>query len=138
MSYLAKLAVDSDGGPNIDHDPYWQAETSLKLNGKSINAQKVPYTVIPIGISNMIPPIVLGSKVICTNTKNGKVVEGVVADLGPRTKVGEASCEMARRLGLSGNSNHGGTSDHIIHYEIYVGVPAVVDGVCYQLQPLHG
>ena len=136
ISYIAKAAIDSDGDPlNRHHDPCWQPDTSLHFHGKPINAEEVPYCVVPPAIIQGVRPVVLGSKVVMTNLHTGAVVWGVVADVGPRRKLGEISCEAARRLGLDGNPNHGGTDECIIRYEIWAGEPAVVDGITYALQP---
>jgi hypothetical protein len=136
IRFTADADIDSDGGPNVDNDPCWQPETTLKFNGKSINAQKVPFAVIPIGILNKVGPIGLGCKVIVTDTRNGRWAFGVLADLGPTRKVGEISPEMARRIGINPNSVRGGEDEKVIRYEIFIGVPAVVDGITYKLQPL--
>jgi hypothetical protein len=69
-----------------------------------------------------------------TNIVTRDWCDAVVGDIGPRSKTGEISPECARRIGLSPNANHGGTSEKIIVYSIEVGEPAVVDGVTYNLQ----
>jgi hypothetical protein len=68
------------------------------------------------------------------NLRNGKSVDTVVGDIGPRTKTGEASPAAAVAIGIDGNANHGGTDDRIIEYVIYVNQPAVVNGVTYTLK----
>ena len=137
VRFIANADIDSDGGPNIDHDPCWQPDTTLRHAGASINAQQVPYVVIPIGILNMVGPIGLGCLVTCTHILTGKAGSGVLADLGPRSKVGEISPAMARLLGIDPNSRTGGESRNVIRYELHIGVPAVIDGVTYALQKLH-
>ena len=138
IRFLADADIDSDGGPNVDHDPYWQPDTTLHLRGKPINSQVVPYAVIPIGILNKVRPIGLGCQVRVTNRSNGKSCDAVLADLGPTRKIGEISAECARRLGVNPNSVRGGTEKRIIFYEVYLGIPAIVVGISYKLQPLHG
>lgn len=134
IAYISRLAIDSDGGPNVDKDPYWQRDTSLRIKGKSVNAQTVPYIVVPPIICTKTKGTVLGSMAYVTNLNTGKVIEAVVADIGPKDKIGEGSSELARRLGLDGNSNHGGTSAMVIGFEIMVGVNARIDGLIYDLQ----
>jgi len=136
IRFIADADIDSDGGPNIDHDPCWQPQTTLQFRGKSIDAQQVPYAVIPLGILNKVRPIGLGCHVICTHILTGKTAAGVLADLGPTRKVGEISPAMARLLGVDPNSRTGGEERNVIHYEIHLGVPALVNGVTYDLQPL--
>lgn len=135
LRYVAKAAIDSDGSDNRHRDPCWQRDTSLNHEGKPIDAESVPYIVVPPSIIAGVPDVVLGCRAIVTNTENNRTCESVVADVGPRKKLGELSCEAARRLGLSGNPNNGGTSERIILYEIFPGVPAKVDGVTYKLKP---
>ena len=128
-------AIDSDGSDNRHGDPCWQRDTTLRRNGRSIDAESVPYVVVPPLIVRGTRGVVMGCKAIVRNTETGQTCEAVVADGGPRLKIGEISCECARRIGLSGNPNHGGTSRHIVHYQIFPGVFAIVDGVEYRLQP---
>lgn len=133
--WTAKMAVDCDGMPvNKYRDQYWQAQTSLTFEGKPINADKVPYIVVPPLIRNGVIPIVMGCQAAVINMMLGLSTPAVVADQGPSEKVGEASCECAERVGLDRNPNNGGTDEHIIRYMIWPGVAAIVDGIEYELQ----
>lgn len=132
--FTTKAHIDSDGSDNRHRDPCWQAETSLKRQGQSIDAECVPYIALPPAIIQAVPGIVLGCRVRLRNITTKESCDAVVADVGPRRKLGEISCEAARRIGLDGNPNHGGTDARIISYEIWPGVPAVVDGETYKLQ----
>lgn len=135
VQYTAKAAIDCDGSDNRHNDKYWQADTSLHYNGKPIDAELVPYVVVPPLIIKGVKEIVLGSQATVTNTKTNQSTRAVVADVGPKRKIGEISCECARRIGLSGNPNYGGTEDKVIRYEIAVGVPAIINGIKYSLKP---
>jgi hypothetical protein len=135
LEFVEDACIDIDGHADSHGDPYWQRETSLKLNGHSIDAQVVPYIVLPPGVILAVKDVVLGCRAKVTNTKTGQSTEAVVADVGPRKKLGEISCECARRVGLSGNPNNGGTSEKILKYNVWPGRPAFVDGVKYALQP---
>lgn len=134
IEYIAKAAIDCDGSDNRHHDPCWQADTSLHHHGQPIDAESVPYVVVPPLVIKSVRGIVLGCAARATHILTGKTTKAVVADVGPRRKLGEMSCECARRLGLDGNPNHGGTDRHVIRYEIFPGTPAVVDGVTYSLK----
>ena len=138
IEFTADADIDSDGGPNVDADPCWNADTSYHHQGRPLNAQRVPYVVIPIGILDRVKPIGLGCAVTVTHTLTGRAARGVLGDLGPTAKDGEISPAMARLLGIDPNSRTGGEARRCIRYEIHVGQPAVVDGVTYPLQPLHG
>ena len=135
ISYRGKAAIDDDGSMNIWHDPCWQPETSLKQDGKDIDAEKVPYIAVPPAILHGCKGIVLGCLCMVINTLKSSTCLGVTAEIGPHEKLGEMSPEMARRLGLNPSATSGGTAAHIIKYVLWPGKPAVVDGITYQLQP---
>lgn len=135
VDWTAAARIDCDGSDNRHGDPCWQADTSLHYQGKAIDAESVPYVVVPPLIRDGVKGIVLGCNAVIENIETGDIVDAVCADIGPRRKIGELSCEAARRLGLSGNPNHGGTEEKIIRYRIFPGIPAVVDGITYTLQP---
>lgn len=125
VTFIAKAAVDNDGsGGNPEHDPDFQNETSLKNNGKSLNAETENFVVVPPAIIRGTRGKVLGSLVICHNQFNGLKARGVVGDIGPHAKLGEVSVAMAKALGLSGSPLSGGTDDKVIEYTIYVGKAA--------------
>lgn len=132
VMFIADADIDCDGtGGNPHHDPYFQPDTRLHNHGKALCAEKDLYVVVPPVIITKTKGVVMGCKAICYNQKTGLKVAGVVGDSGPRSKVGEVSVAMAEALGLNGNPNTGGTSEHIIQYTLYPGVAA--EG--YSLQP---
>lgn len=99
---------------------------------KWVDAETVPYVVVPPLIIRGVRGIVLGCKALVTY--KGKCVQGVVADIGPRTKCGEVSIAMARELGIPSSPRTGGIDTPDVEYEIYPGVPAVVNGEAFELQ----
>lgn len=134
--FIADADIDCDGsGGNPDHDPYFQPETTLRFQGRSLNAYKERFIVVPPVVARRTRGIVLGCHAIVTNLLTRKIVTAVVGDIGPTRKIGELSVACAIALGLDGNPNHGGTDEHIIGYEILPGVAAGVDGTIYDLQP---
>ena len=135
VTFKAKAADDGDGAPSSHGDACYQPYTSLRFHGKSINADTVPYVVVPPVIARLVKGVVLGCRALIKNTLNGKSCIAVVADIGPEKKLGEISTEAERRLGLPASPVSGGTSAHIVEYTLWPGVPAVVDGVTYDLQP---
>lgn len=138
VDWIAKAAIDCDGSDNRHNDPCWQADTSLHHDGKPIDAEAVPGIVVPPLVIQSVKGIVLGCQAWVRNLRTGQETAAVVFDIGPRRKIGEMSCECARRIGLDGNPNHGGTDERIVEYRIQPGKAAVVDGVTYDLQPFHG
>lgn len=133
VQFVAKMAICCDGMPkNVYGDPYWQSQTAYV---GPLNADKVPYVVIPPFVIQAVDPVVLGSECEVENLKNKMVTDAICGEVGPETKLGEASCECARRVGLNPNPNYGGTEGKTIKYTIFVGEAAVVDGKKYKLQP---
>lgn len=101
-----------------------------------VDSETVPYVAIPPIIRRGVKGIVLGCRAKLTNLENGKTVEAVVADVGPAAKIGELSIAAARALGIPPSPRNGGVDRKIIHYELFPGVSAVVNGVTYPLQSL--
>lgn len=137
VRFVADMDVDCDGtGGNPHGDPCFQPDTRYHHDGQALHAETVPYVVVPPVILRKTVGKVLGSLCLCQNTRRPDLgwVKAVVGDSGPSAKIGEGSPALCQRLGLDPNPNHGGTSEHIIAYEIQVGVPAIVDGVTYHPQ----
>jgi hypothetical protein len=106
LYFDSKLELDTDGWPDgkkpdgtFNGDPTWDPDTSLNYaNGKSINANKVPYFVMPKPKSwSETHGVFLGdyAAVIFKNL----IAFAVFADRGPADKIGEGSIEVLRRLG---------------------------------------
>lgn len=132
IRFKAYGRVDDDGSGPGHGDKYHQGDTSLHRNGKPLNADTERYIVVPPQIVMGIPPIVLGSLV--TVTYKGRGCTAVVGDIGPRARLGEASRAVWLELGVSADPNIGGVDSPEVQYEIFVGQPALIDGVQYYLQ----
>lgn len=135
VTYRAKAAVDTDGSGPLHGDTCAQSETSLKLQGKSLNADMDCYIVVPPIIIASVKGIVLGCQAHVSNLKTGLGCNAVVGDIGPHKKLGELSVACARALGIPSSPVDGGLEEHIIFYHIRPGVPAEVNGKLYVLQP---
>jgi len=105
---------------------------------KYVDSATVPFIVVPPMIIKGVAGIVIGCRAIVTNAKNGQSVEAVVADGGPSNHLGEISVACARAIGIPTGTTHpangGGASSPDIHYRLFPGVAAVVNGVTYPLQ----
>jgi len=128
--------VTIEGTPYINPSTgYYVSTTSLQLEGKItdqnryINSEIVPYIVVPSSIVRSVKGVVLGCKVLLTNTENSVTIPVVCADIGPN--IGELSMAAASQLGLPNSPKNGGTEKHIITYQIFPGIAA--DG--FSLQP---
>ena len=138
ITFKAKAAVDTDGCGPMHGDPDGQDDTSLHVNGKPLNADIDKYIVLPPGIIEAVPGIVLGCQAHAHNLRTDMDTFCVVGDVGPKRKLGEVSVATAKALGIDPSPVSGGEEDHVVEYIIWPGVPAVVDGRPYQLQPYRG
>ena len=102
-----------------------------------VDAASVPYIVLPSHWRQEAIGVVLGCKATVEDTKTGKILEAAgVLDFGPRTKLGEASVACAEFFGIPSSAKDGGTSEKRFIYTFFPGIPAVINGVTYQLQPM--
>jgi len=124
ISATALFLLGPNGAPLPKSDPF-----------KYVDAATVPYVVVPPAIRNGVKGVVMGCLAHVTNTKNGKHTAAVVADIGPRKKLGEISCACAMAIGVNPSPTSGGIDEHVIEYVIFPGVPAIVNGTQYHLQP---
>ena len=137
LTWAGGMMIDADGsGGNRHGDKYFQSDTTLHHNGKALNAETTPFIVVPPQVILSVGALVMGCRAIVEF--QGLKIEAVVGDCGPPHKIGEASIECARRLGIPSSPVNGGLDQkdpRDVTYTIYPGVPAVVDGVVYKLQP---
>ena len=126
-------------------DPYpglWVSTTSYEDTRygvrdcrRYLDAEKIPFVVIPGILRRRLPGVVLGAQAEVTNIKTGQCVRAVVGDVGPDDKIGEFSIALLGALGLKNGARAGGTDDKIIQVEIWPGVAAKVLGEKYRLIP---
>lgn len=133
--FIADADIDADGGSNPDNDPYWQPDTSLHFHGSPLDAESVPFIVVPPVVLRRTRGVVLGCQAIAMNILTMETVKCVVADIGPRSKVGEISPAAARKISVNPNSVTGGQERKIILYKLFPGLRALVNGIEYNLQP---
>lgn len=132
-----------------EHDPapgFYVSATSLHLldeHGRQrspadprcyVDAETVPFMVVPPQIIAGVAGVVMGCYGRITNIKTGMVAIVVVADGGPRTRDGEASIAAAKLLGISPSARSGGEDDPHFLYECWPGVEVEIGGVKYPLQ----
>ena len=97
----AKLALDADGSPYaVAHaGSINQPDTSLRYplpGNPSINADRVPFIVIPLGIFAKDLGIQLGD--VAAVVSGDQRVYAVIADEGPKCKIGEGSIALHEAL----------------------------------------
>ncbi len=138
------LAVDpkNRSQPYADADGNLVSMTTLCLDtslpdynkNKWVDADYVPYIVLPPQIIMAVSKVVLGCYVVVRNTKDGRSCTAVVADIGPDNKIGEASIKTASLVSIPDASPLNGDERPIYSYEVHPGIAANIDGVIYPLQ----
>ena len=101
LFFDAKLAIDADGSPLARNDPGKtdQKDTSLRYplpKEPSVDADKVPYIVVPQGGFMEELGVKLGDLVAVVY--QDKLAYAIVGDEGPKCKIGEGSIELHQRL----------------------------------------
>ena len=131
-AYIQKAEDEAPGffvsKTSYEHSEYIHLDTH-----RYVNASTVPYIVIPPQIRSRAQGVVLGCA--GTITYKGKTIKAVVADIGPKFKIGEASIYAAMLLGIKSSPRIGGLSEHEVEYKIFPNIPAEVGGVKYKLIP---
>ncbi len=129
--WTADMDIDCDGKEspqcNLAADPSWQNQTSANDSmGNPLDAATLPFVVIP-GVSAKFnyrnAGLSMGSVVAVLY--QDKMEYGVIGDSGPTTIVGEASYQMAVRLGINPNPRNGGI-DSGVTYIAFTGADGKV------------
>jgi hypothetical protein len=133
VSFISNLDICNDGSGPSHGDPYHQSQTAYYNGGQYLNADVDKYIVIPPQIRAMVPPIVMGCQARLTNLLTGVWHAGVVGDIGPDEKTGEAAYCLANIVYPDATYNTGHW-ELIYLYELWPGIPAVVNGKKYKLE----
>jgi hypothetical protein len=83
-----------------------------------VDAESIPFFVLPGTHQNGAKP---GDVGLLYNTKSGDNCYGIFADVGPSSKIGEASMRMATALKINSSPKTGGTETRIIVYLVFPG-----------------
>jgi hypothetical protein len=134
LQYISDLDICNDGSGPAHGDQHHQSQTAYYNGGKYLNADKDKYIVIPPQIRSMIVPVVMGCQGKVTNLRTNVESAGVVGDIGPDDKTGEAAYCLAKAINPAVKHNSGDLTRGYL-YEIFPGTPAVVDGKHYRLEP---
>lgn len=90
-------------------------ELPISDQRRYVNPDEVQFIVLP---SNFPVKVRLGTRTRVTY--NGRSVEGIFADIGPRDEVGELSTSYAVQLGIPPNPRKGGIAAKVVRYEIFI------------------
>ena len=123
------VILDTDNQPRIFPGGIIASMTWYRYPGKSsddpaayVDSETVPYVVVPPLIIQKTRGIVRGSR--ARVTYRGNSVDCVVADRGPRSKIGELSIAAARAVGIPSSPKNGGTTRPEVLYELWPGIAA--------------
>lgn len=136
--FVSDLDICNDGCGPSHGDEYHQSQTAYYSGGieggKYLNADKDPYIVIPPQVRSMLPGVLMGCLGRLTNKKTGAQFTGVIGEIGPDDKTGEAAYVIAKKVNPAISYNSG--DEHRIYlYEFWPDIPAVIGKFTYKLQP---
>lgn len=141
MKSSGEPVIQSGSKPKQPWKGYY-ISTTAKIRGqygpkdvrRYIDSETIPHVTLPPQVIKAVPPIFLGCLCHLMNLETGLECDAVLADIGPKNKIGEISIAAAAALGINPSPKKGGTSKKIIQYQIFPGVPAVVNGETFTLQ----
>lgn len=119
--------TDKDGkpviqGPNDPAPGYYVSTTSLTDKSVKnpadprhyVDAEKIPYVVVPPAVMQACG-VKMGDFAFVANLRNNRATAAIVADIGPKTKIGEGSMALAERLGIPNSPKKGGTDGGVAY-----------------------
>ncbi len=129
----SKPYVDSEGFC-VSMTSYWREGFEKIDRRRWVDAETVPYMVLPGSIRQLCKGVVLGCRARVTQqTTGGMIVDGVYAD-SSGSNIGEVSVKSAHRFGSQWNANNG-DERKIYLYEFWPDAPALVNGEQFRLIP---
>jgi hypothetical protein len=130
----AGMQIDTDGSPKFKDrklDPHWQRDTAMSIEGKAIDADQVPYVVLPGSSEKRTVPkkdffytrmgLRLGD--VAAVIWDGKVRFAVLGDAGPNDSIGEASIRLVKSLGRNPFGSGGLVNNGVDRGVIYIVFP---------------
>lgn len=121
--------IDASGHPKTDGRGNIYSKTSYM---PPVDAYDIPYAVVNPIVRLAAKGIILGCHAVISY--RNRIIQAVVADVGPENKIGEMSIAAARALGIPDSPRTGGVDSGVSWY-LYPGSPAIVDRVTYELRP---
>jgi hypothetical protein len=118
--------TDSTGEPVVqgENDPapgYYVSQTALQDRTKLptdlhryVDSSTIPYIVVPTGVVGQKGNPHLGDLAAVYNIKTGKLAYAIVADIGPKSTIGEGSIALAEQLGVPSEPRKRGQDKGII------------------------
>jgi hypothetical protein len=109
-------------GPNDPAPGYYVSTTTLTDMSVSnpadprryVDAEKVPFVVVPPAVMKACG-VKMGDFAFVANLRNDRSTAAIVADIGPKTKIGEGSMALAERLGIPNSPKNGGADGGVAY-----------------------
>jgi hypothetical protein len=133
VAFISDLDICNDGSGPAHGDKHHQSETAYYNGGKFLNADVDKYIVIPPQVRKMVAPAVMGCQGRITNLLTASWHAAVTGEIGPDDKTGEAAYCLAKLINPDVKHNSGDKSRQYL-YELWPGIPAVVNGKHYKLE----
>ena len=95
-------------------DPCYTSDSQYRYT----NSAAIPFMVMPGSHSCGAK---CGDVCLLLNTKTGDNCYGIFADVGPSSKIGEASIRMAEALKINADPKTGGTESKVVAYLLFRG-----------------
>ncbi len=122
--------TDSSGNPIVQK--IYEPQPGMYVSGTShinpafaessqycyMDAEAIPFIVLPGQHSNGAK---LGDVCLVLNTATGDNCYGIYGDVGPSSKIGEASMRMASALKINSDPKKGGIESKVIAYLVFPG-----------------
>jgi hypothetical protein len=134
------VVTDEDGDPwvQVPGDPLCHPYPSLYISCTAyqfpeypeedcrawVNAEVIPFAVIPSSVRMAVEPKFLGCRAEVYDKKTQQSLECVCAEIGPSHHLGEASMAVCQYFGLNPDPKKGGSSDKKRwRYRFFPGTP---------------
>ncbi len=129
----SKPYVDSEGFC-VSMTSYWREGYEKIDRRRWVDAEAIPYMVLPGSIRQACKGVVLGCRARTTRTTDGKFVDGVYAD-SSGSNIGECSVFAAKVFGEQWSASNG-DERRIYSYEFFPDQAALVNGEQFRLIPM--
>jgi hypothetical protein len=116
---IVQTSADPAPGFYVSYTSLYDSTKKKNNPLRYVDSETIPYISIPSQLTG-IAGIKLGDFATVLNTKNQKLQHAIVADLGPRNRIGDGSIALAKALEVNSNARNGGAIDGIV-YKIFPG-----------------
>lgn len=113
---LTQRVYDPSPGMYVSATAHFDPAYGEQSQYRYINSESIPFIVLPGGHSCGAK---LGDVCLCFNERTDDNCYGIYADIGPSSKIGEASIRMAEALQINADPKIGGIESKTIVYLVF-------------------